>query len=184
MECARRESRELVAGIVGIPGRAGSERGRFGEQRVFHREDDQASAAVFRDGPGIAQRARGWRRRSRSGTGWRDEDSSVDHRTRRPRDNQADEDTLDVHLIDGTYELFRHYYALPSARDQDGREVAAVRGVVGIGARDDQRRRDPRRRRDRSRDRVVPQPAVARLQDRRGHRSGSAARSFRCSRKR
>jgi 5'-3' exonuclease len=38
---------------------------------------------------------------------------------------------LDVHLIDGTYELFRHYYALPSARDQDGREVAAVRGVLG-----------------------------------------------------
>ena len=38
---------------------------------------------------------------------------------------------LDVHLIDGTYELFRHYYALPSARDQEGREVAAVRGVLG-----------------------------------------------------
>jgi 5'-3' exonuclease len=26
--------------------------------------------------------------------------------------------------------LFRHYYALPSARDQDGLEIAAVRGVV------------------------------------------------------
>ena len=38
---------------------------------------------------------------------------------------------LDIHLIDGTYELFRHYYALPSARDRDGREVAAVRGVLG-----------------------------------------------------
>jgi 5'-3' exonuclease len=37
---------------------------------------------------------------------------------------------LDVYLIDGTYELFRHYYALPSARDVDGREVAAVRGVL------------------------------------------------------
>jgi len=37
---------------------------------------------------------------------------------------------LDVHLVDGTYELFRHYYALPSARDTDGREVAAVRGVL------------------------------------------------------
>jgi 5'-3' exonuclease len=35
-----------------------------------------------------------------------------------------------VHLIDGTYELFRHYHALPSARDVDGREVAAVRGVL------------------------------------------------------
>jgi 5'-3' exonuclease len=37
---------------------------------------------------------------------------------------------LDIHLIDGTYELFRHYYALPSARDEHGREVAAVRGVL------------------------------------------------------
>jgi 5'-3' exonuclease len=37
---------------------------------------------------------------------------------------------VDVHLVDGTYELFRHYYALPSARDEDGREVAAVRGVL------------------------------------------------------
>jgi 5'-3' exonuclease len=37
---------------------------------------------------------------------------------------------VDIHLVDGTYELFRHFYALPSARDTDGREVAAVRGVV------------------------------------------------------
>ncbi|MEA2262595.1 MAG: hypothetical protein QOJ51_5420 [Acidobacteriaceae bacterium] len=37
---------------------------------------------------------------------------------------------MNVHLVDGTYELFRHYYALPSARDAEGREVAAVRGVV------------------------------------------------------
>ena len=37
---------------------------------------------------------------------------------------------MDLYLIDGTYELFRHYYALPSARDKDGREVAAVRGVL------------------------------------------------------
>ena len=37
---------------------------------------------------------------------------------------------LDVYLIDGTYELFRHYYAVPSAREADGREVGAVRGVL------------------------------------------------------
>jgi len=37
---------------------------------------------------------------------------------------------LNVHLIDGTYELFRHYYALPPAKDAAGREVAGVRGVV------------------------------------------------------
>jgi 5'-3' exonuclease len=37
---------------------------------------------------------------------------------------------LEVYLVDGTYELFRHYYALPSARDEQGREVAATRGVL------------------------------------------------------
>jgi len=37
---------------------------------------------------------------------------------------------MTIHLVDGTYELFRHYYALPSARDRAGREVAAVRGVL------------------------------------------------------
>src|SRR6202049_890764 len=37
---------------------------------------------------------------------------------------------LNVYLVDGTYELFRHYYALPSARDEHGMEVAAVRGVL------------------------------------------------------
>ena len=38
---------------------------------------------------------------------------------------------MEVHLVDGTYELFRYYYALPSARDADGVEVGAVRGVLG-----------------------------------------------------
>ena len=38
---------------------------------------------------------------------------------------------MDVYLVDGTYELFRHYYGVPSAKDKDGREVAAVRGVLG-----------------------------------------------------
>jgi 5'-3' exonuclease len=37
---------------------------------------------------------------------------------------------LDIFLVDGTYELFRYYYALPSAKDAQGREVAATRGVV------------------------------------------------------
>jgi 5'-3' exonuclease len=35
-----------------------------------------------------------------------------------------------VHLIDGTYELFRHYFAVPPERDAKGREIGAVRGVV------------------------------------------------------
>ena len=37
---------------------------------------------------------------------------------------------MDIYLVDGTYELFRHYYAVPSARDKDGVEIAAVRGVL------------------------------------------------------
>ena len=36
-----------------------------------------------------------------------------------------------VHLIDGTYELYRHFYGMPSATDRDGREIGAVVGVLG-----------------------------------------------------
>ena len=38
---------------------------------------------------------------------------------------------MNVYLIDGTYELFRYYYAVPSAKDASGQEIGAVRGVVG-----------------------------------------------------
>ena len=37
---------------------------------------------------------------------------------------------MQVHLVDGTYELFRHHFALPSHVDDSGVEVAAVRGVL------------------------------------------------------
>jgi 5'-3' exonuclease len=37
---------------------------------------------------------------------------------------------MDVHLVDGTYELFRHFFAVPPASDADGKEVGAVRGVL------------------------------------------------------
>ena len=37
---------------------------------------------------------------------------------------------MNVYLIDGTYELFRHFYAVPSASDVNGQEIAAVRGVL------------------------------------------------------
>jgi 5'-3' exonuclease len=37
---------------------------------------------------------------------------------------------MDVHLIDGTYELFRYFYAVPSAADVKGQEIGAVRGVL------------------------------------------------------
>jgi 5'-3' exonuclease len=35
-----------------------------------------------------------------------------------------------VHLIDGTYELFRAYFGAPSAKAPDGHEVGAVRGLM------------------------------------------------------
>ena len=38
---------------------------------------------------------------------------------------------MDVHLIDGTYELFRHFFAVPAAADVNGQEIGAVRGVLG-----------------------------------------------------
>ena len=38
---------------------------------------------------------------------------------------------MNVFLLDGTYELFRHFYAVPSTISTDGREVGAVRGVLG-----------------------------------------------------
>ena len=39
---------------------------------------------------------------------------------------------MEVHLVDGTYELFRYHFALPShLTSAEGREVAATRGVVG-----------------------------------------------------
>jgi 5'-3' exonuclease len=37
---------------------------------------------------------------------------------------------VDVHLIDGTYELFRHFFAVPPAADLNGQEIGAVRGVL------------------------------------------------------
>ncbi|MDQ6770656.1 MAG: flap endonuclease [Gemmatimonadota bacterium] len=38
--------------------------------------------------------------------------------------------SVQVYLIDGTYELFRHFFAVPAAADVDGQEVGAVRGVL------------------------------------------------------
>ena len=38
---------------------------------------------------------------------------------------------MNVHLIDGTYELFRYFFAVPSAHDSTGQEIGAVRGVLG-----------------------------------------------------
>jgi 5'-3' exonuclease len=37
---------------------------------------------------------------------------------------------MDVHLVDGTYELFRYFFAVPASSDAKGREIGAVRGVL------------------------------------------------------
>ena len=37
---------------------------------------------------------------------------------------------MDIHLIDGTYELFRHFFAIPASADINGQEIGAVRGVL------------------------------------------------------
>src|SRR5579864_4055294 len=37
---------------------------------------------------------------------------------------------MDVHLIDGTYELFRHFFAVPATQDVNGQEVGAAVGVL------------------------------------------------------
>ncbi len=37
---------------------------------------------------------------------------------------------MNVHLIDGTYELFRHFFAVPSSKNDSGQEIGAVRGVL------------------------------------------------------
>jgi 5'-3' exonuclease len=37
---------------------------------------------------------------------------------------------MNVYLIDGTYELFRHFFAVPASADVNGQEVGAVRGVL------------------------------------------------------
>ncbi len=38
---------------------------------------------------------------------------------------------MNVFLIDGTYELFRHFFAVPRVTGADGTEIGAVRGVIG-----------------------------------------------------
>lgn len=37
---------------------------------------------------------------------------------------------MEVYLIDGTYELFRHYFAVPKSANSAGQEIGAVRGVL------------------------------------------------------
>lgn len=38
---------------------------------------------------------------------------------------------MEVHLVDGTYELYRHHFGMPSSTDHAGQEVGAIIGVLG-----------------------------------------------------
>lgn len=38
---------------------------------------------------------------------------------------------MNVDLVDGTYELFRHFFAVPPHADAEGNEAGAIRGVLG-----------------------------------------------------
>ena len=67
-----------------------------------------------------------------------------------------------VHLVDGTYELFRSYFGAPKAL-HDGAEVGATRGIMrSLHVAAARRRRHARRRRVRHGHRVVPQRPVRR----------------------
>ena len=37
---------------------------------------------------------------------------------------------MKIHLVDGTYELFRHYFGAPKRKSADGREVGAIVGLL------------------------------------------------------
>jgi 5'-3' exonuclease len=39
-------------------------------------------------------------------------------------------EAMEVHLVDGTYELFRHFFGQPPRASEDGEEIGAARGVI------------------------------------------------------
>ena len=81
---------------------------------------------------------------------------------------------MKVHLVDGTYELFRYHFALPSHITADGPRGGGDPGRAGHGAAAARGGRHPRRRGHRPRHRVVPQRPLAGLQDERGHAARAA----------
>ncbi|MBX9567874.1 MAG: hypothetical protein K2X77_03225 [Candidatus Obscuribacterales bacterium] len=38
---------------------------------------------------------------------------------------------MDIYLVDGTYELFRHFFVVPKSSDSKGQEIGATRAVLG-----------------------------------------------------
>ena len=72
-----------------------------------------------------------------------------------------------VHLIDGTYELFRHFYGIRRFAKGDDPPFGAVAGVLDTVVQMIEDGRDAHRRGDGSRDRIVSQRSLAGVQDRR-----------------
>ncbi len=93
-------------------------------------------------------------------------------RRRRRRRPAPSVSVMRVHLVDGTYELFRQHFGR-MMRD-DPRENAATIGVLQVDAGAARRGRHPRRRRQRPRHRELPQRPVARLQVERRDAAGAA----------
>src|SRR5262245_41412068 len=48
----------------------------------------------------------------------------------RSQKDRAANKKMEVYLVDGTYEWFRHFFAVPSLKNDKGQEIGAVRGVV------------------------------------------------------
>ena len=101
--------------------------------------------------------------------------AGASHSASQIRHADADrEKEMNIYLIDGTYELFRHYFAVPSASDVTGQEIAAVRGVLNSVSFPDRKRRHPSWRRDRPCCGVIPQPSLSRIQNQRRRGPGTA----------
>src|SRR5687767_10997862 len=71
----------------------------------------------------------GWRSPARSSTSWTSASTTPSLAERRDLRPPAAAPAgarlhgMQVHLVDGTYELFRHYYAVPSRTNGDGEEI-------------------------------------------------------------
>lgn len=57
-------------------------------------------------------------------------DATDPRRTKEAAAHEGPPEPMKVHLVDGTYELFRYHFAMPSHVTADGQEVAATRGVL------------------------------------------------------
>jgi hypothetical protein len=74
-----------------------------------------------------------------------------------------------VHVVDGTYELFRHFYGLRRFNKGKDAPFGAVIGVLQTMLQMIEQGSYSGRRCDRSHHRVVSQSSLAGLQDQRGH---------------